>query len=83
MVSGAILALGVGGGAAAASSTPTGRAGRPDRPLLAVSCSSAQDCTAVGGLFAAHLNGRRWSIQRIAVPSYEEMTGGQISYDLR
>jgi hypothetical protein len=74
VVSGAILALGVGGGAAAASSIPTSRvrarAGRPDRPLLAVSCSSAQDCTAVGGLFAAHLNGRRWSIQRIAVPSF-------------
>jgi hypothetical protein len=78
VVSGAILALGVcvgvGGGVAAASSGPAGRliarAGRPDRPLLAVSCSSAQDCTAVGGLFAARLNGRRWSVQRIAVPTF-------------
>ncbi len=73
-MSGAILVLGVGGGVAAASSAPTGRAsaraGRPNRPLLAVSCSSARDCTAVGGLFAARLNGRRWSIQRIAVPSF-------------
>jgi hypothetical protein len=59
---------------AAASSVPAGRAsartGRPDRPLLAVSCSSARDCTAVGGLFAARLDGQRWSIERIAVPSF-------------
>jgi hypothetical protein len=72
-VSGAILALGAGGGVAAASvltGAASARAGRPDRPLLAVSCSSARDCTAVGGLFAARLNGRRWSIERIAVPSF-------------
>lgn len=69
----AVLVLAAGAGVAAASAVTgrvSARAGRPDRPLLAVSCSSAQDCTAVGGLFAARLNGGRWSIERIAVPSF-------------
>jgi hypothetical protein len=82
VIGGAVLLLAAGGGVAAASSTlaprataratarAAARAGRPDRPLLAVSCSSAQACTAVGGLFAARFNGRGWSIEPIAVPSF-------------
>jgi hypothetical protein len=74
VLGGAILALCACGGVAAASSVPTGRvspeAQRADRPLLAVSCSSAKECTAVGGLFAARFNGGQWSIQRIAVPTF-------------
>jgi hypothetical protein len=75
VISGVILLFCVGPGVAVGSSVPTGgrdaaarRAG--NRPLLAVSCSSARDCTAVGGLFAARLDGRRWSIQPVAVPSF-------------
>jgi hypothetical protein len=73
LISGVASMLCAGGGVAAASSL-TGRARLParrvDRPLLAVSCTSARSCTAVGGLFAARLNGRRWSIQPIAPPAF-------------
>jgi hypothetical protein len=44
-------------------------AARAGRPLLAVSCSSARACTAVGGVFAERWNGRRWSVQNVPAPA--------------
>jgi hypothetical protein len=76
-----MFVLGTAGGMAAAASAGTGpgdylalrgeKPARPgDRPLLAVSCASASNCTAVGGVFAARWNGRRWSVAPIAVPPF-------------
>jgi hypothetical protein len=53
----------IGGRAAAA---------RAGRPLLAVSCSSADACTAVGGVFAERWNGRRWSLQSVPTPAFSD-----------
>jgi hypothetical protein len=65
-----------GGNAATASSARTiaakAAAARAGRPLLAVSCSSARACTAVGGVFAERWNGRRWSVQNIRAPAFSE-----------
>ena len=70
----AVLVLCAGGAGAVAASVRTVRGEAParpgNRPLLAVSCASARNCTAVGGLFAARWNGRRWSAQSIAVPPF-------------
>jgi hypothetical protein len=70
----AIVALCAASGVAIAAPGPKSRvaapAGSVNRPLLAVSCASARNCTAVGGLFAARFGGSRWSIQSIAVPSF-------------
>jgi hypothetical protein len=75
VIGGAIGVLCAGTGVAAASSALTGGRDAParragNRPLLAVSCSSASACTAVGGVFAARWNGRRWAIQPVAAPSF-------------
>jgi hypothetical protein len=79
------LMLGCGSGVAAASSGSSAAAAsagrmigarlataRAGRPLLAVSCSSPNACTAVGGVFAEHWNGRRWSGQSVPVPPFSE-----------
>lgn len=42
------------------------------RPLLAVSCSSANACTAVGGVFAERWNGRRWRVQSVPAPAFSD-----------
>ncbi len=71
-------------GAAAAAATPgatpfsaaplraTAAVAHGDRPLLAVSCSSPRDCTAVGGLFAERWNGRRWRVEAVATPALSD-----------
>lgn len=68
----ASLAFGLGSHSATASPWPS-RARpavvRGSRPLLAVSCFSARNCTAVGGLFSERWNGRRWSFHRVATPA--------------
>jgi hypothetical protein len=66
-----ILLLGWGGPIASASPRAFFEGPAADgsgRPLLAVSCSSSRDCTAVGGLFAEHWNGRSWSFQPLSTP---------------
>jgi hypothetical protein len=34
-----------------------------------VSCASASACTAIGGSYGQRWNGRKWTLQRIAVPA--------------
>lgn len=76
LLSCAALALAWGSGVAAAlPAWPFGAreaAVRADRPLLAVSCSSARACTGVGGLFADRWNGRRWAARPALVPAFSD-----------
>ena len=65
------------GGAALASSPsmPGARAAAAaaGRTLLAVSCSSARACTAVGGVFAERWNGGgHWSLQPVPAPAFSD-----------
>lgn len=71
MLSCAGLMLGASASAAQAIG-PRAAAARAGRPLLAVSCSSANACTAVGGVFAERWNGRRWSIQSVPTPAFSD-----------